>query len=450
MAGLTFLLMFLVLMSLIAIVPQILKKVYVPTVISIMIIGMVIGPDSFNLLRFLNELMGRGFPTERLYFVVEALGLLGLIFLMILAGLEVDLKIILLEKKAVLLLSVLTFIIPALAGYYVYEYFKPADFIGKLFYASLFASHSVGIVFPIIKELNIVKTRFGVAILSSTVITDLLSLILLAVCVQLKRHSISKTITASISIFDKINPEILGNYQFFILFFLSIVFYIIFILWIVPKISQQVFKRFHPNDDLRLTFFLFGSLLIIFIGELIGVNIIVGAFLAGMALYKTQEFHKNNSILHQKIEGAGYGIMIPFLFLNIGMKTDVMIIIAKWENIMVVILTVAGLVGSKVISGWAALNLAGFSNKKSVCAGLMTVPQLSATLAAAAVGLELNIIDKVFFNSIVFLSIVTTIPVPILIKIFIEKGNIKFDSIEDKLNIIKEPENKEDSDKNYL
>jgi Kef-type K+ transport system membrane component KefB len=124
---------------------------------------------------------------------------------MSLAGMESNLKLIKSEKKAVTLLSILTFLLPAIAGFFVYRAFRPVDIIGQFFYASLFASHSVAIVFPIIKELKVVKTRFGVAVLSSTVITDIGSLILLAICVQLTRQNSSVQITESISLFDKID-----------------------------------------------------------------------------------------------------------------------------------------------------------------------------------------------------------------------------------------------------
>jgi len=107
---------------------------------------------------------------------------------------------------------------------------------------------------------------------------------------------------------------------------------------------------------------------------------------------------------------------------------------ANKENLKIIIWTVIGLIGSKILSGWLAMRLAGFSNKKGILAGLMTVPQLSATLAAATVGLSLNIIPPNFFNAIIVLSIITTIPIPILVKIMIVKMKIKFDTIEDKLS----------------
>jgi len=422
--------MFLLLIALTAIVPQILRRFHVPGVVSILLIGILIGPNGIDLIRKLNHFLGRGYPTDQLYLVVEAMGLLGLVFLMALAGMEVNLRILLSEKRVVGWLSLLTFSIPALAGYFVYSLFEPQDGIGKWVYASLFASHSVGIVFPIIRELKVMKTRFGVAVLASTVITDIASLILLAVCIQLKRHQIPSRVAGSISIFDHIDPTVLGPW--FIVTFIAVVLaYIGLSLWLVPVAARTIFDRLHPHDDTRLTFFLMGVLVVVFLGELIGVSIIVGAFIAGMAVVRAPAFHDKGHILHKKIEGAGHGVLIPFLFLTIGMKTDMRILFSAWENSAIVLATVAGLVVSKVGSGWLAMWVSGFTHKKGLCAGLMTVPQLSATLAAAAVALELDMIRPEFFNGIVCLSIATTIPVPMLVHLLITKGNIQFDEIQD-------------------
>ncbi len=432
MTGLTFLIMFLLLITLASFVPQFLKKFHIPAVISMMIVGVAIGPNGLDLVGLLNHFLGRGYPTEQLYTVLDAMGMLGLVFLMALAGMEVNLKILMAEKKAVAMLSILTFAVPAVAGYYAYGFFMPQDTIGKWVYASLFASHSVGIVFPIIRELKVVRTRFGVSVLASTVITDLASLILFAICVQFQRHKITATVDDSISLFDHINPAFMG-FWFIMTFILVIVIYIFLALWLVPKAAKYFLEKLHPQDDMRVTFFLSCVLIVVFIGELIGVSIIVGAFIAGMAVVMAPAFHDRGRILHKKIEGVGHGFLIPFLFLTIGMKTDLRILFSAWENAAIVVVTVLALVFSKVGSGWLALRLAGFENKKSLCAGLMTVPQLSATLAAAAVALKLQMIGEEFFNAIVCLSIVTTIPVPTLVKLLIIKGKIRFNQIDDKL-----------------
>ncbi len=435
MSGLTFLILFLFIMTAAALVPQLLRRFHIPSVVAMLMTGMAIGPQGFDVIGKLNNLIGRGYPTEQLYTVIDAIGLMGLVFLMALAGMEVNLRILMSEKKAVALLSVLTFAIPAAAGYAVYAWFMPEDVLGSWVYASLFASHSVGIVFPVIRELNVVRTRFGVAVLASTVITDLFSLVLLAVCVQLKRHQTGGEIFGSISVFDRLDPSILGN-LFVPLFLVMIALYLVASVWGLPLIFRKILGFLEPQDDSRVTFFLMGLLIVVFLGELIGVSIIVGAFIAGIAFVRVPSFHEKGRILHRKVEGIGYGFVIPFLFMSIGMKSDLSILTEAWENTLIMILTLVGLVGSKVFSGWLGLFLAGFSHKKSICAGLMTVPQLSATLAAAAVALELELLTPRFFNAIVFLSIATTIPVPILVRLMITKGKIRFDQVEDSLGSI--------------
>lgn len=432
MGDLTFLILFLALLALAALVPQLLRRFHIPAVVAMMLTGMVVGPQALDLVARINDLLGRGFPTEQLYVIIDALGLLGLVFLMALAGMEVELDILRSEKKAVALLSLFTFAIPAAAGYAVYAFFEPGDFLGQLVYASLFASHSVGIVFPVIRELNVVRTRFGVAVLASTVITDVLSLILLAVAVQMKRHASGGEVLGSISVFDHVEPAVFGHW-FIPLFIFVIALYMVVAIWVAPVALHAVLRRIAPHDDSRVTFFLLMLLVVVLAGELIGVNIIVGAFIAGIAFMRVPAFHEKGRILHRKVEGLGYGFVVPFLFLSIGMKSDLSVLAETRENFLITLLTVAGLVGSKVFSGWAGLRLAGFTHKKSLCAGLMTVPQLSATLAAAAVAVELNLLTPVFFNAIVVLSIVTTLPVPVLVRLLIVKGRIQFDSVDDRL-----------------
>lgn len=433
MAGLTFLMVFLLLMTLVAVVPQMLRRFHIPSVVAIMLTGIVIGPNGLDLIHHLNHFLGRGYPTEQIYTVLDAMGLLGLVFLMALAGMEVDLRIVKMEKRAVAWLSLLTFAIPAAAGYAVYRIFEPSDTIGKWVYASLFASHSVGIVFPVIRELRVAKTRFGVAVLASTVITDIASLILLAICIQFKRHQIPGRVAGSISIFDHLSPDVLGVW-FPAVFILAVAAFIILSFLLIPMISRFVFSRLSPHDDSRLTFFLAGILAVAFVGELIGVSIIVSSFIGGMAMVSVPAFHEQSRMLYRKIEGVGYGFVVPFLFLTIGMKTDLSVLLSAWQNLAIAATTLAGLTVSKIGSGWLAMRLSGFSHKKGLCAGLMTVPQLSATLAAAAVALQLQMISSAFFNAIVCLSIFTTLPVPTLVKLLIVKGKIKFDQVEDKLS----------------
>jgi len=190
----TFLILFIVFIAIMTLWPLLLRRFQIPGVIALLIAGMLIGPNCLDLVRMLADtfsfLGGKtDVVVQNFDSLISSFGSLGLVFLMALAGMEADFKLINSARKPVAALSILTFLLPAVAGYYVYSYFRPDDFPGKLLYASLFASHSVGIVFPVIRELKLTKTRFGASVLISTVITDIASIILLAVSGPMTRQA---------------------------------------------------------------------------------------------------------------------------------------------------------------------------------------------------------------------------------------------------------------------
>ena len=430
-----FLILFMILITLMAVMPLFLSRFKIPQVISLLVVGMVIGPNGLDLIGKLAPALSflGGNPKmieENSFTLINSLGSLGLLFLMTLAGMEADFKLIRSSRRPVVALSVLTFLLPAISGFLVYGYFRAEDFPGKLLYASLFASHSVGIVFPIIRELKITKTIFGSAVLISTVITDVASIVLLAVSVQMKKVSVeSGGLQKSLSLFDYVDPSIFGSF-FTVVFLLIVLLYFCLVLYLVPKAGSLIFRVLNNGEDMIMTCFIFLILAVVLAGEFLGINLVVGAFLAGLGLSRVMQDSRYNTALDvfHKFEGIGYGFLIPFLFISIGMKTDLRMLFESMNNVSIILLTVCGLVGSKVFSGWLALRLCGFSHLKGLCAGVMTVPQLSATLAAAAIGKELGMLDNNFFNAIIVLSIVTTLPVPNLVRWMIEHYHLRFRS----------------------
>lgn len=430
-----FLILFMILITLMAVMPLFLSRFKIPQVISLLIVGMVIGPNGLDLIGKLAPALSflGGNPKmieENSFTLINSLGSLGLLFLMTLAGMEADFKLIRSSRRPVLALSILTFLLPAISGFLVYGYFRAEDFPGKLLYASLFASHSVGIVFPIIRELKITKTIFGSAVLISTVITDVASIVLLAVSVQMKKVSVeSGGLQKSLSLFDYVDPSIFGSF-FTVVFLLIVLLFFCLVLYLVPKAGDLIFRVLNNGEDMIMTCFIFLILAVVLAGEFLGINLVVGAFLAGLGLSRVMQDPRYNTALDvfHKFEGIGYGFLIPFLFISIGMKTDLRMLFESMNNVSIILLTVCGLVGSKVFSGWLALRLCGFSHLKGLCAGVMTVPQLSATLAAAAIGKELGMLDNNFFNAIIVLSIVTTLPVPNLVRWMIEHYHLRFRS----------------------
>ena len=446
MDQLTYLIAFLALIALIAVVPVVVRRWHIPSVVAIMAVGVFIGPHGIGLLGGIADWMPSAVTGESLRMVVDAFGFLGLVFLMALAGAETDLRMLINEKRAVASLSVLTFAIPAAAGYFVYWLFDRTHPVSAWVYASLFASHSIGIVFPVIREMGLVRSRFGIAVLSSTVITDILSLVLLAVCVQVQSMQLhAASVVEGISILDRMDLSFLGGW-FVPAFILLIALFILAVMWLVPLLWRLVERCLPHGDETKVTFFLLVVLLIVLAGEMLGVNLIVGAFVAGMAVARAPHFHNSGEDLHRRLESIGFGLVIPFLFLSVGFHADLGVFFGLGQggdmvrSLLIALATVVGLVGSKVLSGWLAMRISGFNNRQGLCAGLMTVPQLSATLAAAAVALSLNLLDETFFNAIVVLSLVTTLPVPTLVRLLISRKGVSFDTQERGEAAIKEPD----------
>ncbi len=437
-----FLILFLVLITLMTLVPLFLRRFKIPSIIALLLVGMLIGPNGLDLLGFLAPMLSfLGTPPKEIeahsMTLIKSLGSLGLLFLMMLAGMEADFKFFKGNRKPVILLSILTFLLPAISGYLVYAWFKQNDFAGKLLYASLFASHSVGIVFPVIRELHLTKTLFGAAILISTIVTDVASIVLLAVSVQMKKLEVATAMTGNmprtLSLFDYVDPSLFGNY--FILFFLLVVLiYFLTVLVFIPRLGSHILKVLEGEDGI-ITCFIFVVLLTVLVGEFLGINLVVGAFLAGLGLSRSV---KSAGEIFRKFEGIGYGFLIPFLFISIGMQTNLRGLFDSVGNLQIIVFTVVGLVASKVLSGWLAMRFSGYSNAHGLCAGIMTVPQLSATLAAAAIGKGLGMLDENFFNAIIVMSIVTTLPVPNLVRWIIEHYHLRFTHVSKEPFVLKE------------
>ena len=431
-----FLLLFIAFIALMSIVPFSLRKFGIPSVISLLVVGIIVGPTGIGLdliktlsgwLSFLGvpgqEAVTAATTEGHFTSLVNSLGALGLMFLMALAGMEADFKLIKSARNPVIALSILTFLIPAVAGYLVYRHFNEADLPGKLLYASLFASHSVGIVFPVIRELKLSKTKFGAAVLISTIITDIASIILLAVSVQLFRrtNNISHMIVGkSLSIFDHLDSSIIGN-QFIPVFLGITIVYLLITVFCANWLGKKLLKVFQPGEDILITIILFVILVAVVIGELFGINMVVGAFIAGLGLSRVVK--EQDMLLFRRFESIGYGFLIPFLFVSIGMKCDFRVF-TQPGNVNIVLMTVIFLVLSKVCSGFVAMRLTGFGNAAGVAAGLMTVPQLSATLAAAAIGKDIGILSDSFFNAIIILSLVTTLPIPSMVRFVVTRWNV--------------------------
>jgi len=268
------------------IIPLITGRIGVPAVVGEIIFGIFLG------------VLGLSLDTEGLI-VIDFLAGFGLIFLMFLAGLEIDFSKVEIYGVKPFLLGICIFILTL--GLSV---FLTSKLGYGLYLAILLSTSAVGLVVPTIRELGMLKTDFGQTTLIASFIADFGAVLL----VTLYTLHFEKGVTWEMSLIALI----------FVLFF--VVYYVgKLAIWHYPERLSAWFKSDHPSEmGVRAAF----ALLLVFVAlsGIADVEAILGAFLAGVMLAL---LFRGGTVLEQKLYGIGYGFLIPIFFINIGMQFDV-------------------------------------------------------------------------------------------------------------------------------
>lgn len=343
-------LLFSLILFIILFAPILLNKLRIPHLIGLIIAGALIGPNGFNLIaRDMSIIL---------------FGTVGLQYIMFLAGLEIDLAEFKKNSSKSLIFGLLTFSIPmiigTLAGYYLLNFSIPTSVL----LASMFASHTL-IAYPIISKLGVAKNRAVNVTVGGTMITDTLALLVLAVIAGMQTGEI--------------------NQEFWIRLGVSVVVFGLVVMLLFPIIGRWFFKRF--DDNISQYIFV---LAMVFLGctlaELAGIEAIIGAFLAGLALNR---LIPHTSPLMNRIEFVGNALFIPFFLIGVGMLIDYKAFIKDWNTLEVAgIMTACAIVG-KYLSAWITQKIFGYTkDERRLIFGLSNA-QAAATLAAVLVGFNI-------------------------------------------------------------
>jgi len=338
---------FLVILLIILFAPILLDRVKIPHLLGLIIAGAIIGPFGFNLI------------TRDSSIILS--GTAGLLYIMFLAGLEIDMADF--KKNAVksTLLGLYGFVIPMILGTAAGLYLLGYSIMTSVLMASMFSSHTL-ITYPIVSKLGLAKNKAVNITVGSTLITNVLALLVLAVVVGMTSGELEKYFALKLA----------GS---FILFSSVIMFGF-------PLISRWFFKRYDDN----VTQYIF-VLVMVFLGavlsEIAGIEGIIGAFLAGLALNK---LIPRTSPLMNRIDFVGNAIFIPFFLLSVGMLIDYRAFINDTETLIVAAtMSVVATVG-KYIPAWIVQKSFRFSvDQRRLIFGLSNA-QAAATLAAVLVG----------------------------------------------------------------
>jgi len=340
-------LIFSLILFIILFAPIILNRFKIPSLIGLIIAGTLIGPQGFNLVARDSS--------------ITLFGTVGLLYIMFLAGLEIDRTEFKKNSWRSLLFGFYTFAIPMGIGYVAGRYVLDFGMLSSILLASMFATHTL-IAYPMISRMGVAKNRAVTITVGGTVITDTLALLVLAVVAGMATGEISDDFWMRLS--------------------LSLVVFVAIVIFLYPLIIRWFFKHYDDNIT-QYIFVLVMLFLAAFLAELAGVEPIIGAFFAGLSLNR---LIPRTSPLMNRIEFVGNALFIPFFLIGVGMLVDYRAFVKDWDTIWVATVITFVAVFSKYVAAWFTQKSFRFTkNERSLIFGLSSA-SAAATLAIIMVG----------------------------------------------------------------
>jgi Kef-type K+ transport system membrane component KefB len=363
-------LIFAILLLIILLSPSVLRRFKIPYIIGMIAAGIMLGPKGFGILARDSS--------------VELYGTVGMLYIMFLSGVEVDIADFRRNKSAVAGFGLLTFTVPMLVGIVSSVYLFNLDPLAAVLLGSVYASHTL-VAYPIVSRFGIAKTRAVNIVVVGTVITNILSLLVFAVMEGIYRGSFSFLYWL--------------RFGFFTISFGCVVLYGF------PWIARRFFKKYTDNVT-QYVFVMALVLLAAFMGTLVGLEGIIGAFLAGIALNR---LIPSTSGLMNRIEFVGNAIFIPFFLIGVGMLVDVRAFIGSGEMLKVALIMAVIATLSKYTAAILTRKLFGLKPYEGNLIFGLSNAQAAATIAVMTVCLREGWLSEPIFNGTIMMVLVTCI-----------------------------------------
>jgi Kef-type K+ transport system membrane component KefB len=360
-------------------VPIFLNKIKIPSIIGLILAGVVIGPHGLNLL-------------ERNSSII-LFGTVGLLYIMFLAALELDLNEFKKNKNRSLVFGALTFLIPFSLGTLVCYYFLKMPVPSSLLVASMFSSHTM-VAYPIASRLGITKNEAVTIAVGGTIITDTAVLLVLAIITGSSAGTL--------------------DFYFWGKLVVSLSVFAVFVLYGFPIIGAWFFRNLPGENTSHYIFVLAMVFVAAFLAEIAGVEPIIGAFLAGLALNK---LIPHTSALMNRIEFVGNALFIPFFLISVGMLVDIKVLFKGTEALIVAGALITVALFSKWIAAFLTSKIFKYSpTLTSLLFGLSSA-HAAATLAVILVGFNLKLVNENVLNGTILLILITC-----LVSSFVTEG----------------------------
>ena len=341
---------FLLVLLIILFAPILLNKLRIPHIIGMILAGLAIGEHGFNILARDSSF--------------QLFGKVGLYYIMFLAGLEMNMGDFKETRNKALVLGLLAFIVPIGIGFVANVSYLKYGVITSVLLASMYASHTL-VAYPIVTRFGISRHRSVSIAVGGTAVTDTLTLLVLAVI-----GGLFKGETGGL---------------FWIWLVVKVIFLGALIIYFFPRIGRWFFHRY--NDNVMQFIFV---LAMVFLGaglmELVGMEGILGAFLAGLVLNR---LIPHVSPLMDHLEFVGNALFIPYFLIGVGMLINLRVIFGHGDALKVAAVMITMALTGKWIACWLTQKIYKMSVlERNLMYGLSNA-QAAATLAAVLIGHEI-------------------------------------------------------------
>ncbi|MCC5835551.1 MAG: cation:proton antiporter [Opitutales bacterium] len=360
-----------VLVAIALFVPMIFDRLRLPGMVGLILIAVVLGP------------FGIGMLDRNV--LIEFLGQAGLLFIVFVAGLEIDLGRFVKYRHHSIVFGSISFLIPQILGTLVGVYFLGFSWPSAILLGSMFGSHTL-LAYPVASRLGITKLTSVTTSVGGTIITDTAALMVLAVIA----NSTGGTNEAA----------------FWIRFALLFVLFLVLVFKVLPPLTSW-FYRTVPDEGARdFMFTILMLFLFAFLAEFAGLQPIIGAFFCGIALNR---LIPERSPLMNRVQFVGRTLLVPIFLISVGMLVDPRALISDPYTIRII----AAMSVTVVVTKWLAAFISGKALRYSwtdcwVLFG-MSVNQAAATLAAVIVGYEIGLFDTAVVNGAIVMILITSL-----------------------------------------
>jgi Kef-type K+ transport system membrane component KefB len=365
------------------------RKVRQPAVVGEILAGILLGPTLLGTIS--PEWFEKIFHLGQSSLVLDGFVQVAVVMLLFIAGLEVDLHIVWQQGRQALFTSFFGLVIPFAFGfampYFFGNYFTATDpktqLAQALFMGISMAITALPVIVRILMDLNMFKSKIGMLVISSAMITDMAGWLVLSVVLTMLGRT--------------------GEMNWFNTLWLTLGFTLI-----VLTVGRGLINRALPWVNKHMAWpggLLSISLALCFLAaaftEYIGIHAIFGAFIMGVALGDSEHLpERAKEIIHQFINN----IFAPLFFVAIGLKVNFVANFDFGLTLIIIIIAFAG----KIVGAGLGTRLGGFTWRESLAVGFGMNARGAIEIVLGLVALEYGLINETIFVSLVIMALVTS------------------------------------------